>query len=111
MKVKKIYLVLFSMVIYVIASCDQNVEVSEEMKEFLELIDTTHSMYAAVRPFNYNPDEIPLDYFELKNPTITASSNENGIVCYDVNIKHGFIESFVRVCWSENKIIRIIEIE
>ena len=92
-------------------SCGQHVKVSEEMNEFLTLIDATHSMDDAAKPFGFTAEEIPLDYFEVKSPTITASSEKNGITCYDVNVKHGFIESNIQVCWSENEIISIVEIE
>ena len=103
--------VLILLSILFIASCGPNVKVLEEMKGFLALIDATHSMDDAARPFGYTAEEMPLGYFEVKSPTITDSSEENGIICYDLNVKHGFIESNVQVCWSENKIISIIEIE
>jgi hypothetical protein len=109
--VNKNVVVLILLSILFIASCGRNVKISEEMKGFLALIDATHSMDDAARPFGYTAEEMPLDYFEVKNPSITDSSEENGIICYDINLKHGFIESNVQVCWSENKIISIIEIE
>ena len=105
------FIILISFVTLTFASCDQNVRVSEEMKGFLTLIDATHSMDEAAKSFGYIVDEMPLGYFEVKNPTITASSEKDGVVCHDVNVKHGFIESNVRVCWFENEIISIIEIE
>jgi len=108
---RKIVISLISLSILFVVSCGQNVNVSEEMKGFMALIDATHSMDDAAKPFGYTADEIPLGYFEVKNPTITTSTDENGIICYDVNVKHGFIESNVQVCWSENEIISIIEIE
>ena len=110
-KVNKIVFLPVSIALLFIASCGERIKVSEEMKGFMALIDATHSMDQAADPFGYTADEMPLSYFEIKNPTITASSEENGIVCYDVNVKHGFIESNVQVCWSENEIISIIEIE
>jgi hypothetical protein len=110
-KVNKFVFVLISIVIILLTSCAQNVKVSEEMKGFMALIDATNSMDDAAKPFGYSAEEMPLGYYEIKSPTITASSEEKGIVCYNVNLKHGFIESNVQVCWSENKILSIIEIE
>ncbi len=111
MKLRRIVFILISLTILTTASCGNNIKVTDEMNGFLALIDATHSMDDAAKPFGYTADEMPLGYFEVKNPTITASSEENGVICYDLNVKHGFIESNVQVCWSENEIISIIEIE
>ena len=106
---KYLFFALYFLLLF--SSCGQHVKVSEEMKGFLELIDATHSMDDAARPFGYTVEEMPLGYYEVKRPTITASYDKNGTACYDVNVKHGFIESNVQVCWSDNEIISIIEIE
>jgi hypothetical protein len=110
-KMKKLGFLIVSLAFLLNTACEEHVKVSEEMKGFLALIDATHSMDEAANQFGYMAEDMPLGYFEIRDPSITASYLENGNTCYDVNVKHGFIDSNVKVCWSENEIISIVEVE
>ncbi|MEL6813101.1 MAG: hypothetical protein AAFP76_17400 [Bacteroidota bacterium] len=96
---------------FLAVSCGESVEVSPEMQGFMEAIDATNSMDDAAEKYGFTSDDIALGFYELKNPEVTAATTEGATTCYDVNIKHGIIDSNVKVCWEDGKITSISELE
>ena len=102
---------LFAVLSYSYISCETSIDVSEEMKSFMSSIDSTNSMDDSAETYGYSNDDIPLGYYEVKEPTVTGSTVEGAKTCYDVNVKHGLVDSNIVVCWEDGKIVSITEIE
>jgi hypothetical protein len=68
---RKVVLFLAAIAAFLTFSCGGGVEVSPEMKGFMEEINKTNSMIEAAEKYGYNADEMPLDLYELKDPTVT----------------------------------------
>ena len=102
---------LFTILSLSFISCGSSVEVSDEMKAFMSAIDSTNSMDDAAETYGYSNEDMPLGYYEVKEPTITGSNIEGETTCYDVNVKHGLVDSNINVCWEEGRIVSITEIE
>ena len=79
------------------------------MQGFMDEISATGSMSDAAGKYGYNADEMPLDLYELKEPTVKEVKKEGEKVMYHVNIKHGLIDSDVIVVWKDKVIVDIKE--
>ena len=64
-------------------------------------------MIDAAAKYGYEADEIPLDLYDLKEPSVKKTEQEGANTCYLVNIKHGMIDSNVKICWNTGKIVSI----
>ncbi|HKK58446.1 MAG TPA: hypothetical protein VJ937_03135 [Salinivirga sp.] len=100
----------FTLIIAAISiSCSSGPEVSPEMQGFMDEISATGSMIDAAEKYGYNAQEMPLDLYELKEPTVKKVTKEGEKVEYLVNIKHGLIDSDVIVVWKDKVIVNIKE--
>ncbi|WP_462280280.1 hypothetical protein [Salinivirga cyanobacteriivorans] len=100
----------FTLIIAAISfSCSGGPEVSPEMQGFMDEISATGSMIDAAEKYGYNAQEMPLDLYELKEPTVKEVTKEGEKVEYLVNIKHGLIDSDVIVVWKDKVIVNIKE--
>mgnify|MGYP006286327633 FL=1 len=100
----------FTLIIAAISfSCASGPEVSPEMQGFMDEISATGSMIDAAEKYGYNAQEMPLDLYELKEPTVKKVTKDGEKVEYLVNIKHGLIDSDVIVVWKDKVIVNIKE--
>ncbi|MCH8905249.1 MAG: hypothetical protein IIA45_15225 [Bacteroidetes bacterium] len=93
-----------------------SVEVSAEMQEFLDEISSSSSIVTAAGKYGYGYEEageedIPLDLYELKEPSVKKKISILGQTCYQVNVKHGVFDSDFLVCWEDGKIVSIADME
>ncbi|MDA3819478.1 MAG: hypothetical protein PF590_03285 [Candidatus Delongbacteria bacterium] len=86
-------------------------EVSEEMQGFMTKIENTNSIVDAAEAYGYEADEMPLDLYELKEPSVKSTTDKEGKTIYTMNVKHGMIDSDVKIIWEENEIVDIQETE
>lgn len=95
--------------VFAMTSCGgASVELDENMKGFVDTVSSSHSMMDAIEKYGANPDmETDLDLYELKEPTVSAVSEEGGKKCYDMNVKHGLIDSNCKVCWENDKVVSV----
>jgi len=104
---------LFLIVAFIMAtsvgfvSCNESVEVSPDMAAFMEVINSSKSIDEAAAKYGYSNDDMPLAFYDVKEPSVTASITEDGETCYDLNVKHGDVDSDITVCWSAGKIVSI----
>lgn len=104
---KKILTILNVAVIalFIQACGGSSVEVDPNMKSFMDEIQSSKSMVEAVVKFASNPDmETDLDYYELTEPTVKGMTETDGNKCYEMNVKHGMIDSDCVVCWKDGKV-------
>ena len=92
-------------------SCGKSIEVSNEMQGFIEAISSTKSIDTAAGKYGYVNDEIPLAFYELGESNVRGVNIEGTKTCYDLNVKHGLIDSNIKVCWENGKITSITDIE
>ncbi len=92
-------------------SCGSSVKTTPEMEAFLVAIDSTNSMDDAAAIFEYSTNDMPLGYYEVKEPTVVASIIEGKKTCYHINVKHAFTSNDINVCWEEGKIVSISNID
>jgi hypothetical protein len=108
---RKVVLLLSAIIAFIAYSCGGGVEVSPEMQGFMDEINATNSMIEAAEKYGYNADEMPLDLYELKDPTVTKVEKDGDKTMYYTNIKHGLIDSDVIICWKDKVIVNIKDVE
>ncbi|PLX19960.1 MAG: hypothetical protein C0599_09955 [Salinivirgaceae bacterium] len=108
---KKLTLIFAAFLSLLFYSCGGGVEVSPEMQGFMDEINATNSMIDAAEKYGYNADEMPLDLYELKDPTVTKVEKDGDKTMYYTNFKHGIIDSDVIICWKDKVIVNIKDVE
>lgn len=108
---KKVVLILAAIATFLTISCGGGVKISPEMQGFMDEINATNSMIEAAEKFGYNADNMPLDLYELKEPTVTKVEKNGDKTMYYTNIKHGLIDSDVIIIWKDKVIVDIKDVE
>jgi hypothetical protein len=94
-----------------IVSCGgAGVEVSEEMQGFMDKIEATNSIIDAAEAYGYDADEMPLDLYTLEEPSVKAMEEVDGKTVYTMNVKHGMIDSDVKICWKDGNVVNIKDV-
>lgn len=96
--------------ISLVACGGSSVEVSKEMKGFMEKIEATNSIIDAAEAYGYEEEQIPLDLYTLESPSVKEVKEEKGETVYTMNVKHGIIDSNVKVFWKDGKVVNIEDI-
>jgi hypothetical protein len=87
-----------------------SVEVSEEMQGFMTKIENTNSIMDAAAEYGYEADEMPLDLYTLEEPSVKSVKEEDGKTIYTMNVKHGMMDSDVKICWKDGKVVNIKDV-
>ncbi len=106
---KSSLLLALVLTINLFVSCGKSIEVSSEMQGFINAIVSTKSIDDAAAKYGYKNDDMPLSFYELGEAKVYASSVDGTKTCYDLNVKHGLVDSNINVCWEEGKIVSITE--
>ncbi|HKK68911.1 MAG TPA: hypothetical protein VJ946_11890 [Bacteroidales bacterium] len=86
------------------------VEVSEDMQGFMTKIENTNSIMDAAAEYGYEADEMPLDLYTLEEPSVKSVKEEDGKTIYTMNVKHGMMDSDVKICWKDGKVVNIKDV-
>ncbi|MGM0651123.1 MAG: hypothetical protein ACQES1_11545, partial [Bacteroidota bacterium] len=86
-------------------------DVSEEMQGFMTKIENSNSIVDAANAYGYDAESIPLDLYELEEPSVKSTTEKEGKTIYKMNVKHGMIDSDVKVIWEGDKVVDIKEVE
>jgi hypothetical protein len=90
---------------------DSGADVSEEMQGFMTKIENTNSIVDAANAYGYEAKDMPLDLYKLEEPSVKSTTEKEGKTIYTMNVKHGMIDSDVKVIWKDNKVVDIKEVE
>lgn len=62
--------------ISLVACGGSSVEVSKEMKGFMEKIEATNSIIDAAEAYGYEEEQMPLDLYTLESPSVTEEKKK-----------------------------------
>lgn len=101
------FFLLMNMALVSLTACGGDIQVSPEMRAFMEKIEQTRSISKAAKAHGFNDEEMPYALFKFDRVAVQEVEKQKGRTCYLLKLENDEFRRRVNVCWMDRTVVTV----